>query len=127
MELGVGFGLAERLAYWQKVLRLQDWDVEAEIVRGYDFDRPGTMGDCDPFYPKRYAKIRLRDYRDHDPVRRPIRGEGQSYYENILVHELLHIYLEALEPEEDSAEARVHEQTIDAVACALVALDERAG
>lgn len=80
--------LDEAVAYWQKVLRLQDWNIEAKIKRTNDM-RADTMGTVVPCWNWKSAYITLIDPLDfeQDPI-----VHNENCHESILVHELLHLH-----------------------------------
>lgn len=115
--------LRDRCAYWQKVLRLQDWEIKVEYVREKTMPqawgtvskrhighRMATIEVCDP------SSFSLLDFPDNDVVSDP---------EYVLVHELLHIYTEGIlkDHERETTEDIWAEQMADTVARALVKLD----
>ncbi len=120
--------LRDRCAYWQKRLRLQDWEVELEIVRNHNFDAPTTYGELTTWFPeKRYAYIRLADPGDYSDTHKPLRGSTpDERLEICLVHELLHIHLEPLlvDKPRPGVEDTACEQAIDAISVALVTLND---
>lgn len=71
---------------WQKVLRLQHWDVALEIARRGDLELANCTGTCRPTQPTALAIIKLLD---------PIDYENDIFpydMELVLVHELLHLH-----------------------------------
>lgn len=107
--------LQERLAYWQKVLRLQDWNIYARIVRGYEMENPNAMAHINVVYCNKSAIIRIMDPIDYEPDIVTPQDMEQS-----LVHELLHIHLWALNDDDTHNEM---EQAIEAMSMALVQLE----
>lgn len=80
--------LNESLAEWQRILRVQDWDVDAKIVRRDDLDT-GEERRCGSIWQlakKRHATIKLLDPVDW------VGDSGGQDHEITLVHELLHIH-----------------------------------
>ena len=100
------------LEYWQRQLRLQDWDIDVEIVRPLAIE--GKAGDTRTTREVRQAWIRISD---------PSLSE-QDFPEHFLdievtlVHELLHVAFAANIETHDEVEP-----AIDATARALVALN----
>ncbi len=106
---------AERVTrLWQQVLRLEDWDVEVELVRHYDLskDCSGTM---QTFAGKKRAVMQLIDPRDTDP-----RWRFDMGMEFTIVHELLHIHLEPLLNRDVEHIATAEERAVHAISVALV-------
>lgn len=76
--------LEERLRYWQKLLRLQDWHIVIQICRGRDIDESDAR--CEQLQGLRQAIIKIADPVDWAPtVPLPLDMEWN------LVHEMLHI------------------------------------
>lgn len=109
--------LEERLAYWQRVLRLQDWRVKARLVRERDFRNPGNQGECEWSLSTKVAIIRILDPVDYSPDCAWLQD-----MERTLVHELLHLHFAPFRAESDTAEDISQEQAIDCIATGLVAL-----
>ena len=82
--------LSERLKYWQKELRLQDWDVSLQMLRSRDMSVDDALGECHTFSDQKKAAIRILDPIDYEEV-----DEGMVRcldHEYVLVHELCHLY-----------------------------------
>lgn len=112
-----------RLRYWQKVLRLQDWTLFAEITRAFDLDEDCGAGQNNVLLAHKTAKILLRDPSDYT---------GRQWVpidvERILVHELLHCHFEGLWPKERKTSCNVpEEQVINALTDALIELERKRG
>lgn len=108
----------ERLAYWQQVLRLLDWDITVAVVRYFNFEGE-VWGDVVMKQGKRAAHIRLLDPADaNDP-------EAQDM-DVTLVHELLHLHMWEFAPWGLAGkDSRAEERTIDSLAKSFVALERR--
>lgn len=118
--------LRDRCEYWQRILRLQDWDVDLEIVRQRVVGRD-TMGDCTRATLKRVARIRILDPRDIDGQDMMTPAEAHDW-ELTLVHELLHLELHDAFPKgwpDGGAEELAMERAIDALSKGLVRLERR--
>lgn len=104
---------AERyLAKWQKLLRLQDWDIHIYIKRAQDFHISESQGEVTWNLPRKEAIIRLLD-----PIDYGERDWSQDH-EVTLVHELLHLHFaHHREPVTED------EQAIAAISKALVTLE----
>ena len=77
--------LKEKLSYWKKRLRLNDWIIKAMIVRQRDFSSPERLGEISYNIHNKTALIKILDPVDYDD------WEKQNM-ERILVHELLHLH-----------------------------------
>jgi hypothetical protein len=104
-------------AYWQKALRLQDWDVKHVIARARDM---GTaVADCDYMESLKRATIRVMDPIDNNtiPERWPRDMEAD------LLHEILHLHFAPYYPRESAANDPTRiamEQAIDLISLALL-------
>lgn len=106
------------LAYWQKVLRLQDWDIEAKLVTPGDAGY-GSEGTCLINVRHKCASIKVMN----DKHRTAVGYSGEADNEDTLVHELLHIHLELMAPDDDgSLDYELFEQTVDVLADCFVKL-----
>lgn len=86
--------LRERLAYWQRVLRLQDWDIALRMVTDVrDFADADYCGECRAQTDYRRAVILLLDpaVEATREVRTGLVAEFCYEPEQVLVHELLHL------------------------------------
>ncbi len=109
--------LEERSAYWQKVLRLQDWNIQAVVVRRRDMELECVQGECEPQLSNKRATIRLLDPVDYLPD-----NEWPQDMERTLVHELLHLHMEPFCYDLEGVENGLMEQAICCIADGLVAL-----
>lgn len=115
------------VAHWQKVLRLQDWEVRAYFSPSFDLDK-NALAQCYTHAEKRMCDIpflsvdeRAARARESE-TKRFMRMETM---EQSAVHELLHIYtaqcgLNGLEETDPKRVAM--EQMVDAIAGALTSL-----
>ena len=109
--------VSERLAIWQKRLKLQDWDVTAVMTRASDL-KPKTLGNIHWDTDKKVAVIRVLDPADY---RMPFR-EMLDDMEFTVVHELIHLKLAPLLSNVPRSEAsrRDEEHTVNQLADALL-------
>ena len=109
------------LQEWQKVLRLQDWDLKIQIVRARDLVGGESMAEVTYKHTKRMAIINLLDPIDY--------GEylWEQNHEISLVHELLHLHFIGFEAESGTAEDDAQEMTIDVISKSLVFLKYKEG
>jgi hypothetical protein len=114
--------LQEALIFWQKVLRLQDWDVYARIARGRELFTENSAAAVRWTLAKKVATLQLLDpidYEDNLAV--------EQDHEVSLVHELLHLHYAPFDnTEDDSLELYTLEQSIEAISRALVDLKRKA-
>lgn len=109
--------LRERLAYWQKVLRLQDWDIQIEIARMPQFTSPDRAAEIHIHYTHKRAFIRILDPEDYSYNMVPWDPQDM---EMSLVHELMHIYFY---PAQDHMTYHELEQAVHSLATAFVGME----
>ena len=107
--------LQDHLGYWQDILRLRDWDIDAAIVRGGGLNlAPDKQGRCRPSLENKSATLAIIDPIDYDPdLSFPLNQE------KVLVHELIHLHFEPFWDENKKIEM---EQAIVCISDALVRL-----
>lgn len=98
---------------WQKVLRLQDWDVRITFAR--HFDIPERLGQCSWILNKKAANIEILIPGDFNHS-----SEWRQDIEKTVVHELLHLHFAPID-KDDSTEQPT-EQAIEALAGGFVSL-----
>lgn len=108
--------LEKLCAYWQGVLRLQDWDVRVKLVRRMELD--GRLGWCRVCPERGAATIHVMDPIDDDP-------NSPEDPEDTLVHELLHISTHGMNVKADTPEGVAEERHINTLAGALVKLNRK--
>lgn len=115
--------LTTRLAFWQRVLRLQDWEIQASIVKIREMRDADEDGCCEWLHAKKRAVIRILAEADY-----PAGVDWPQDQERTLVHELLHLHVGSFcRPEEGSKEEEIMEQAIHALSLALLDLAAMAG
>lgn len=115
--------LEERLAYWQKVLRLQDWRIHVEMVDSDEIEN--NAGQCHVHQHGKTAVIKLIKPEAYNRTSSFAKAFPDTLeVEVTLVHELLHIPFDGLfvEEENEIREDR-EEQALEMTAHALVRLD----
>ena len=117
--------LPELCVFWQKVLRLQDWDVKLAVVRFHELEDGNLFGQSSWIISKKYAAIKILDYRDYH-----LGHWWDRDQEGTLIHELLHLHLAPLKAtsnwRDGSLEMYALENVIETIASALLFL-KRAG
>lgn len=108
------------LVKWQKMLRLQDWDVKIDVRRGRDFNTD-SQAEVTWLEEKKMAIIHLLDPIDYDNKYFP------HDHEVSIVHELLHLHMVRFAAESGTPEDIAQEQAINALSLALVGLRRKAG
>lgn len=114
--------MEEALVYWQRLLRLQDWDITIRHERAVDMPHEGQVGANHMFWPKRQATIRILDSVDY-PTDNQDNMQAQDQLLT-LVHELLHLHVEPLLNGWEDRECRYNDEElcIERTAEALVTL-----
>ena len=100
---------------WQKILRLQDWDIHASLVPAGELENKALAG-CIVTPERRLAVIKLVD----PAVAKSLDHDIPYCFESTLVHEIIHIYFELLEISEEKH--MLEEQAVDSLARSLVKL-----
>jgi hypothetical protein len=117
--------LKKRCAYWQKMLRLQDWCVDVRYV-GTDEVPDHAAGACEVHQDGKLATVKILAREAYNETSQMMRAFGFDP-EATLVHELLHIHFDKLlNSEADEHEAVMQEQAIELTAQALVKLSRGA-
>lgn len=109
--------LRQLCAEWQKILRLQDWDVVVQISRRDDTFGNSTMGQVRFNLELKQALIKIID-----PIDYPTNVIYPQDMETTLVHELLHLHFAPFDAENDTPAEIAQEQAIEAISKGLVAL-----
>lgn len=108
--------LKEKSDYWQKRLRLRDWEVAFSIRRARDMDLEDCQGECHWNIQSKLAWIHILDPVDYEPNK-----EFPQDMEKTLVHELLHLHFAPFTADNDNEMVdTAQEQAIDLIARALV-------
>jgi hypothetical protein len=110
--------LNDRLSYWCKHLKLEEWQVSVVMVRR-DALRAKTLGKIQWDKKKKTAVIEVMDPSDYRLSFRPMLDD----MEFTVVHELVHLSLASLPRSEASRSSEEH--AVNRLAEALVRLDSR--
>lgn len=123
--------LRDRLAYWQRELRLQDWRITVAIVdEPHEFVGPpsevANLSGQIQYGVAAYRHAMIRLLRPDHPTLAS--GAGPQWLaphdlEQVLVHELLHLYIGDISGRSATS---AEEMAIDTIAWTLVTLDRRA-
>lgn len=111
--------LEQLLEKWQRILRLQDWRIQVNYARVWDFARDGRIGEIGINLSCKIADISLLDPLDHEnpAFLYPVDTEAT------LVHELLHCHFAPFDVYPDDPMDIAQEQAIECIATALIAAD----
>lgn len=115
--------LRDACAEWQRILRLNDWDIDLSIVRRHTLTSSSSLGQTTLGIYRR-ATIKIADPTDFlaDDTAR------DRDLEDTLVHELLHLHFNDLRvpvsrpTDPSTAEEVAQERAIEAIAGALLTL-----
>lgn len=119
--------LKDRCAHWQKVLRLQDWRIDARFATSDELAHQGDGGICELHQDSKIATIRILPEDAYNPHSHMSQAFPQDV-ELTLVHELVHIHFDkVMDPDAEEHEEVMQEQAIQFVAEALVALSRGEG
>ena len=108
--------VSERLAVWQKRLKLEDWKIAVSMSHPSDL-KPKTLGNIHWDADTKSAVIRVLDASEYQLACR----ETMEDMEFTIVHELIHLELSSL-PRSD-ASRRDEEHAVNQIADALLKLD----
>lgn len=113
----VGGELKASLGEWVRILHLEAWNIRAFIQRRRDMPDQQAQGYTSYSFERRTAAILILDPMDYDDEL------FEQDMEQTLVHELMHLVLEVLTPEnKESLEYAMLEQIVDSMATTLVKL-----
>ena len=107
--------LSKVASRWQKILRLQDWEVDIDFYRARDFTNADALGECTFNINSREGFIKILN---------PIDYEGEYDLEWIVVHELLHLHFADWTAKNNYECPVSGEQAIDSIAQALTRLNK---
>lgn len=111
--------LQKLLKKWQKILRLEDWDIQIRWARSYELAEASSVAENLRDVPNKRCDVRVLDPIDFVNSVWPERD-----YELDIVHELLHTHVEAFAREFNGTD-NLKEQVIETLAKALVALERK--
>ena len=109
--------LREKCSEWQKILRLQDWDVRTSIVRERDMVTKESNAEITVNLQHRLAHMRIIDPVDFSPD-----NTYPQDMERNIVHELLHIHKWPFTVNLPDHLQEAEEQAINMITAALIRL-----
>ena len=109
--------LRKQLAYWQRVLYLQDWTVELRVVRRWEMSDNQTLAQCENHLQRKDAIIYVLHPHDLPGLASRFLNGEECDYDVSLVHELLHLHFAPFRSNDD---ATFHEQAINAISRGIV-------
>lgn len=107
--------LRSQLAYWQKTLYLQDWNIDFRICRNWEMN--DALANCQWFIERKDAIIKVLDPDDLGSVKGNFLHDEELDYDISLVHELLHLHYCAFDIKEYEVPI---EQAINAISRGIV-------
>ena len=108
--------VSEWVGRWQKRLGLQEWKIEAKIVRLWQLPK-GTIANIHWSLPRKHATIKVLDSVDSTLPKAEIARDTELS----VVHELIHLSMAKLPL--DSNNTELEEEAVKRISAALVALD----
>ena len=109
------YNTQELCAEWQKLLRLQDWQVQINMVRAVGMHREGSGGEVNWHVATKAAVISITD-----PIDYPENAICPLDIERTIVHELLHLHFVPFVADDGTPEDESQEQVIHILSEALV-------
>lgn len=108
--------LQERCEFWQKLLRLQDWEVKVKLVGMADMETNCHLGSILTHADRRTGLLSV--------VRSDQRGKEDFPLsdDELIVHELLHIYFDGFNTGVGTPFRQIEEQAVDALSRIIVGL-----
>ncbi|MGH9626841.1 MAG: hypothetical protein ACRD7E_00535, partial [Bryobacteraceae bacterium] len=101
---------------WQARLSLEEWQIEARIVRAWELPQ-GTVANVHWSLPKKKATIRIMNSIDSNLPKSEILEDTELS----VVHELVHLSMAKLPL--DSKNTELEEETVKRISTALIELD----
>ena len=105
---------------WQKRLSLDDWKIEAKIVRLWQLPK-GTVANIHWSLPRKQATIKVLDSMDSSVAKSEIVRDTELS----VVHELIHLSMAKLPLDANNTE--LEEEAVKKISAALLALDKPEG
>lgn len=112
--------LRAQVTYWQKILYLQDWNIEVQASRHWEMPSL-TLAQCEFYLNRKDAIIRLLHPTDITGLAHRFVGGEESDYDISIVHELLHLHFAPFSTNIKHIEI-AQEQAINAISRSLVKL-----
>ncbi len=101
------------LEEWQPILRLCDWNISVQVVRGREVDN--DHGQCWLSRQEKVARIKLKMPGDHDET------QSTPYNaEHTLIHELIELHFDVFKTEKKGFKHNAQELAINMLADALL-------
>lgn len=104
------------IKHWQKILRLQDWDISVAILRRSDMADVNNLAQNAVWTTSKISQIQVMHPEDW-----PL-GNHKQDVEADIVHELIHLHLDGLNFKKGSVKWVQVEQSIECMTSALLGL-----
>lgn len=104
--------LNECLKYWQEKLLLMDWIFKARLVGVSEMDDPDDQGENTMIHGRKVALIKILK-KDEIPKDSFVPRIIRQCDEQILIHEMLHVLYNWIDPVEDAAYESVYMDAIE--------------
>ena len=114
--------IRKQAAYWQKLLALQDWNLDVRVSRHWEMDDITTLAQCSWYLHRKDAVIRVLHPSDLPGLQNKFINDEETDYDISLVHELLHLHFAPLATERDKHYEIAEEQAINAISRSFVKL-----
>lgn len=106
--------LAVCVAKWQRILRLQDWDIRLRMARHSEMHLTNAAGEISIFDAKKIATVHVLHPEDFTLMGVTAPVQDMEY---TIVHELLHIHLHPMRAREVDEEQAIHAMATALVQC----------
>lgn len=111
--------IRKQSAYWQKLLYLQDWNIDVRVSRQWEMSDNSTVAQIEWFLHRKDAILRVVHPTDLGGLSPHFINNEENDYDISLVHELLHLHFAPLHTKDKEIP---EEQAINAISRAFVKL-----
>lgn len=115
--------IKKQATFWQKILALQDWNVDVRISRQWEMSDQTTVAQIEWFLTRKDAILRVVHPTDLPGLSKSFIHGEENDYDISLVHELLHLHFAPLGLDRsDKRNEIAEEQAINAISRGIVKL-----
>jgi hypothetical protein len=111
--------IRKQAAYWQKLLYLQDWNIDLRVSRQWEMSDHTTVAQIEWFLHRKDAILRVVHPTDLPGLAHHFINDEEADYDISIVHELLHLHFAPLHTKDTEIP---EEQAINAISRAFVKL-----